>query len=146
MAIKPKYVKMLLSGTKSVEIRRRNVRLPPGTRIWFYATSPWHQIVATATVQAVRCASPEEVWRQSGDRVGIDRPEFDAYVGGRDSISAIALVDVRRLRSPLPLQNAECNFRPPQSYAHLRPRTPLLAILQARERLSLHADAPAASG
>ena len=132
MSIKPKYVEMLLSGKKTVEIRRRQVRLAPGTRIWIYATSPWSEIVATATVEAVRCATPDQIWNQYAVSVGIERREFDSYSEGRDVISAISLDNVRRLDKPLPFRNGRCGFHPPQSYAKLRGGEPLLTALQSR--------------
>ena len=132
MSIKPKYVEMLLSGQKTVEIRRRSTRLAPGTRIWIYATSPCSEIVATATVVSVHWASPDEIWQHHGANVGIDRSEFDAYISGRDKISAIALEHVRKLETPLALRNDWCGFHPPQSYANLRRGAPLLAALQTR--------------
>ena len=132
MSIKPKYVEMLLSGQKTVEIRRRSTRLAPGTRIWIYATSPWSEIVATATVVAIRWGSPDEIWQHHGANVGIGRSEFDAYISGRDAVSAIALENVRELETPLHLRNDRCGFHPPQSYVNLRRGAPLLAALQTR--------------
>ena len=81
MSVKPPYVDMLISGCKTVEIRKRAVRAPVGARIWIYATSPRRQVVASARLQGVAFEGPDEIWQAFGDRVGIDRHEFDAYVG-----------------------------------------------------------------
>lgn len=79
MSIKPPYVGMLVSGCKTVEIRKRAVRAPAGARIWIYATSPRQQVVASARLEAVALDTADEIWSAFGERVGIDRREFDAY-------------------------------------------------------------------
>ncbi len=58
MSIKPPYVDMLISGCKTIEIRKRAVRAPAGARIWIYATSPRRQVVASARLEAVAVEAP----------------------------------------------------------------------------------------
>ena len=60
MSVKPPYVDMLISGCKTVELRKRAVRAPAGARIRIYATSPRRQVVASARLQAVASEAPDE--------------------------------------------------------------------------------------
>lgn len=131
MSIRPPYVEMLVSGWKTVEIRKRAVRAPAGARIWIYATSPRKEVVASARLEAVVLETPEKIWRAFGDRVGIDRSEFDAYVGGAQVVAALCLTEITKLDSPLCPRGERPAFRPPQSYAFLRDAG-LLAALEAR--------------
>ena len=48
ISLKPRYVELILSGKKTVELRNRVVRMDPGTVIWIYATRPVGGIVALA--------------------------------------------------------------------------------------------------
>ena len=131
MSIRPPYVEMLVSGWKTVEIRKRAVRAPAGARIWIYATSPRQEVVASARLEAVVLETPEKIWRAFGDRVGIDRGEFDAYVGEAEVVAALCLTEITELDAPLCPRGEKPAFRPPQSYAFLRDAG-LLAALEAR--------------
>lgn len=133
LSIKPRYVDMLASGCKTVEIRKRPVRVPAGARIWIYASSPRRQVVASATLEAVVMESPEEVWRVFGDRTGIDRQDFDAYVGEAEVVAALCLTEITELDAPVCLRGEARASRPPQSYAYLRDAG-LLRALEARGR------------
>ncbi len=131
MSIRPPYVDMLVSGFKTVEIRKRAVRAPAGARIWIYATSPRQEVVASARLEAVALQAPDEIWRLFGRRAGIDRREFDAYVGEAETVAALALTEITELDVPLCPRAEAPAFRPPQSWAFLRD-TGLLAALEAR--------------
>ena len=130
-SIKPRYGDRLVSGCKTVEIRKRAVRAPAGARIWIYATSPRQQVVASARLKATASAAPDEIWRTFGDRSGIDRREFDAYVGDVGLVSALTLTEIDEFDTPLCLRGEAPGFRPPQSYAILR-HAGLLAALLAK--------------
>ena len=131
MSIKPTYVDMLVSGCKTVEIRKRAVRAPAGARIWIYATSPRQQVVAFARLEAVAMEAPDQIWHAFGDRAGIDRGEFDAYVGEAEVVAALTLTEITELDAPLCPRGEAPAFRPPQSYAFLHDAA-LLAALEAR--------------
>ncbi len=133
MSIKPPYVDMIVSGCKTVEIRKRAVRAPAGATIWIYATSPRQQVVASARLEAVALDTADEIWRAFGDRAGIDRYEFDAYVGDAELVAALCLTEITELDTPLCPRGEAAAFRPPQSYAILHD-VGLLAALEARCR------------
>ncbi len=131
MSIKPPYVDMIVSGCKTVEIRKRAVRAPAGARIWLYATSPRQQVVASARLESVALDTADEIWSAFGERAGIDRREFDAYVGEAEVVTALCLTEVTELDAPVCPQGEAPAFRPPQSYAFLHDPE-LLAVLEAR--------------
>lgn len=131
MSIKPLYVDMLVAGCKTVEIRKRAVRAPAGARVWIYATRPRQQVVAFARLEEVALEAPDRIWHVFGDRVGIDRSEFDAYVGEAEVVAALCLTEITELDAPLCPRGEKLAFRPPQSYAFLRDAG-LLAELEAR--------------
>ena len=53
ISLKPEYGKLVLSGSKTVELRNRIVRIEPGTKIWIYITRPISEIVAMADLSSV---------------------------------------------------------------------------------------------
>lgn len=131
MSIKPPYVDMIVSGCKTVEIRKGAVRAPVGTRIWIYATSPRQQVVASARLETIALDTADEIWRAFGNRAGIDRSEFDAYVGEAEVVAALCLTEITKLNAPLCPRGEALVFRPPQSYQFLHDAE-LLAVLEAR--------------
>ena len=49
LSLRPRFAQAILSGAKTVEVRRRPVNAPPQTPIILYASSPTMAIVGTAT-------------------------------------------------------------------------------------------------
>jgi predicted transcriptional regulator len=117
MSIRPEYAEAILSGSKTVELRRRRPSFPSGTRVIVYSSSPDQRLLGTFEAGAVRVAPPEELWVLVGERAGVARLAFDAYFAGCELGYAIEVCAPRRLE-PEPLR-----FRPPQSYLFLQSRS-----------------------
>ena len=100
MSLKPEYGESVFSGSKTVELRNRIVRIEPGTTIWIYFTSPVSEIVGVADVRSVVYGSPAEIWRCFRKRMCIDRVRFEEYVGDRVRVTALVLKDVKKLDTP----------------------------------------------
>ncbi len=129
MSIHPRFVKELIEGRKSVEIRRTRVTAVDGTSVLIYATAPTKALVATARlVQIVNCDA-DQAWEDHGDEIGLSRAELDAYLEGKRAC-LLLLHDVRRLSAPLALdvlRSIDNGFLPPQSYRYVE-RSDSLAV------------------
>lgn len=136
LSIRPRHAEAILAGTKTVEVRRRRVVAPPGTRLILYATTPIKAVVATATLASTTIARVDDGWAAFSDRIGLERHELEAYAEGVDA-AFLLLVDVRRLPVPLTLEElrADLPFRPPQSYRWVNERdpTPLRSVAARME-------------
>ena len=135
ISIKPKYVRMILSGEKSIEIRNRSVNLPPGTRLWIYNTVPKGCLEAVANIRSIKLDSPNVIWKHYFHKIGISRTEFLSYVNGSKEISAIFLEDVRRLTPPPTLSDLRSEiegFHPPQFLKRIEVASPFLYFLGTR--------------
>ena len=122
ISLKPHYVELILSGEKTVELRNRIVRMQPGTVIWIYATQPVGGIVARAELDSVVYGAPAEIWIRFEREMCIDRADFDSYIENKESVSALILSSVRKLKQSVTLdwiRRTVSNFQPPQFYAHL---------------------------
>ena len=122
ISLKPQYVELILSGKKTVELRNRIVRMEPGTVIWIYATRPVGGIVALAELDSVVHDTPAEIWVRYGREICIDRAHFDSYINNRESVSALILSSVRKLKQSVTLdwiRRSTGNFQPPQFYSRL---------------------------
>jgi predicted transcriptional regulator len=121
LSLRPRYADAILSGNKTIEIRRRPVNAEPGTVVILYASSPRRAIVGTARMARVEFLSVEAGWRRFQGRLGVSRDEYDAYLDGVDSAYLLHLKCVNTLDQPLYLHNLrqEGEFRPPQSFRYV---------------------------
>ena len=122
ISLKPRYVDLILSGEKTVELRNRVVRMEPGTVIWIYATRPVGGIVAVAELDSVVHDTPAEIWIRYEREMCIDRDHFDSYINNRESASALILSSVTKLEQSVTLdwiRRSVSNFQPPQFYSRL---------------------------
>jgi predicted transcriptional regulator len=130
VSVKPHYAELLLSGAKTVELRRVRPRIAAGALVLIYASAPAMQLVGTATVAAIASERLDEIWRHYADRTGLDRPAYDSYFVGRHIAVAITLADVRALHRRIPLAELRrriSGFQPPQSFRYL-PESHVLAV------------------
>jgi predicted transcriptional regulator/N-acetylglutamate synthase-like GNAT family acetyltransferase len=124
VSIKPKYAEQILSGEKSVEVRRKFSRKWVGCRAVLYASSPLCALVGEATVSSITIGRSDEIWSRFGSRVGCSSDEFEAYAGSAPEVSAIELSEVVPYLYPVSLAQVshlvQENLRPPQSFCDLR--------------------------
>lgn len=121
ISIRPKFVEAILSGVKTVELRRRIPPIETGTRLWIYATKPVGAVVGSASVKKLVRGTPEEVWQKCGARSGVDRETFNIYFDGAELAIGLVLSDVRR-GCPVPIDKLRlirAGFHPPQVIARI---------------------------
>lgn len=122
LSVRPKFARALMSGDKTVELRRTLPRLPSGSVVVVYASSPTRALLGTVRLDATHVGTIEETWRLFGRRARIDRTGYDSYFDGAQRAIALevsqpdALAAPRSLRS---IQAADDTFRPPQSFRYL---------------------------
>lgn len=123
ISVKPRFLHGLLDGSKQVELRRRTVSLPAGSRVWIYGTKPHGSIDAYGIVGRVHVATPAHIWKLYGDLTGLIRTEFSEYFRGCDRACAIAFSSVVPLPRPASLNEIRTDigaFFPPQFLKRLR--------------------------
>jgi predicted transcriptional regulator len=124
----------MLEGLKTVELRRRPVRVTPGTRVWIYSTTPRARLDATGVIQGVHESHPNEIWQRFGSRSGVSRSDFDGYFAGARTACAIVLTDIAPLAHSLSLGDLRRRvqrFHPPQFFKKLEPGSQVLACLES---------------
>lgn len=132
ISLKPAYWKLMLSGSKTVELRNRIVRIEPCTKVWIYVKLPVGKIIAQADVKHVIHDDPHAIWRCYHNRMRIDWVQFQEYVGDRDLVSAIVLHDITELPKPISIgmiRHVVRAFQPPQFYFRIAPESGLFHIL-----------------
>ena len=123
LSIRPMFAEAILSGSKSVEFRRRIPRkAEPGTEVAIYASSPTCALVGIATISEFAEATPEELWRRYKNVGGITYAAYTDYFSGSERAVGIVLTRVRRLMNQMALADLRSQwpgFHPPQQFAYL---------------------------
>jgi predicted transcriptional regulator len=120
VALRPAYAEMILSGVKTVELRRIRPKAQVGTLVLIYASSPARQVLGTCVVEDVGIGSPDEIWVLHGTQTGIGRAAFRTYFAGSPRGVAITVAHPRRLENPLSLEALRRHgFAPPQSFRYV---------------------------
>jgi predicted transcriptional regulator len=116
ISIHPGYADAILSGTKTIELRRRVPKLTTGSQLWIYATRPTGAVIGVVTVQDVTKAHPTTIWKKHRSGTGVDHEAFRAYFEGTQEAVAILLTAARRV-GPITieqLRRIRDRFHPPQ--------------------------------
>jgi predicted transcriptional regulator len=122
-SIKPKYAEQILSGSKTVELRRRFPnKVASGSNALIYVTSPTRAMAGVASIERVVRDCPQSIWRNFSAKAGIDRAEYDSYFNGSEFAYAIILEDARPFDRSLKLDElrSRFDFEPPQSFLYAK--------------------------
>lgn len=115
-ALRPKWADLILSGAKTVEIRRSRMNRMIG-RMLIYRTGTG-LIVGEVRVKGMHAAPPETIRREYGGAACLTEKEFDEYVKGADRLYAYRLENPIRYGKPKTLSEVGLK-RAPQSWCYL---------------------------
>lgn len=136
LSIQPEHVERILSGKKTIELRKKPFPVNGGVNVWIYSTSPSSSVVATAFIQTVDSGTPEEIWNQYSKKCCVTKDEFDAYFSGSSEAYALTLQKVERLDRKIKLEEIkkiEDGFVPPQYYRYVKHDSSLFLNLLERK-------------
>jgi predicted transcriptional regulator len=122
LRVRPRFADALLDGTKTVEVRRRPMRLRPGALCLLYSSSPTRALTGALSVACIDHGTPDELWRRHGPRTALTRNEYDDYLDGRPTACALLVAAIVGFDTPVPLADLRRRsdaFVAPQSYRFL---------------------------
>ncbi|GGF28860.1 hypothetical protein GCM10011611_38680 [Aliidongia dinghuensis] len=134
ISVHPRHVDSMLSGRKTVELRRRPLKLSAGCRVWIYCTLPRGSVEAIGVVAEVVAAAPSVIWRDYGEQCGITKAEFDAYYEGAGTAYVVVFSLVTKLPSTFALGEIRrhlASFQPPQFFKRLLADGPELNLFNS---------------
>lgn len=121
LSIRPEYATKIMSGEKTVELRRR---FPAGTvtgaRAYVYATAPIQGIIGWATIADVKHLPVDKIWSKYRTVACINEADFWQYFGDLKDGYVLELDNVVQVTEPVSLTalKEHMNFSPPQSYCY----------------------------
>ncbi|WP_299933325.1 helix-turn-helix domain-containing protein [uncultured Pelagimonas sp.] len=123
LSIRPQYSSKIMTGEKTVELRRRfPVSAPRGTVAYIYSTSPERAMVGVAEIVAVKKLAIDEIWQRYSNVAFIERPDFDKYFDGLEHGMVLEFSNVRPFEKPMSLTDLRerFGFEPPQSFLYAK--------------------------
>ena len=125
LSIKPHYAQKILSGDKTVELRRVKPKLEPDDLVLLYATAPVSAIIGWFTVGRVITEPLDQLWQNLGTQTSVPREDFFSYLHGLNEGVAILVeqtfpiestesIGLEKLRKLYP------GFHPPQGFRYIQ--------------------------
>lgn len=128
ISVKEKYVKEMLAGRKTIELRKSAPKASVGDVLIIYTTQPKKAVTAVAIVkQIIRC-SPQEMWQKHASRLGISLSAYNEYYRDHKKAVGIELKEVLPLNEEILLSAIKLiqpRFTPPQTFKYLKKFTTL---------------------
>lgn len=130
LSIRPRFAQLILSGQKTIEVRRvapRNVE--PGKLILIYASGPERALWGMCFLDGVSIGQPETIWRKLGKETGLRKKDFVDYLQGAKVAVALHVAKPVAFSRPIPLEEIRGKwsaFQPPQSFSYV----PLPALIE----------------
>lgn len=120
ISIKPRWAELIRSGRKTIELRRRFPRLPPGSGAYLYESSPVCGLTALLRIGTIYELPTMELWRLYGTVSCIGEREFFDYFVGRSIGYGIQITACTLFSETvsLPTLRSEFAFTAPQSWAY----------------------------
>lgn len=117
VALHPRWAEAILSGAKTVEVRRRAMNVASGSLMVIYATGPVGQVIGLCRVDAVSRGPAEKLWERFGPRTALAHQDFLSYLAGSEATCL-------ELEEPRTCSPRRLGFRPPQSWMRLSSENP----------------------
>lgn len=115
-SLKPKWAELILTGRKTVEIRRTAPKHMLD-RILIYDTGK-HMVTGVVRVKGMASGYPLSIWEQYGEASKLTRDEYMGYAGARTTIYAFTLTYPQRFAAAKSLSEYGIE-RAPQSWCYL---------------------------
>jgi predicted transcriptional regulator len=122
ISVEGSYVKAILEGQKTVELRRRALSINVGSLVWIYSKLPRGSVELVCETAKVVAASPAQLWRMYRSRVAIAHADFQEYFRGTDKGHAIVFGRIWALEPAIgltALRELVEAFQPPQFFKKL---------------------------
>lgn len=117
LSINPEHVKNIFCGKKLYEFRKIECKKKV-EKIIIYSTSPIMKVVGEAHVEEILKATPEEVWKETRNKAGIDKKFFDKYYKNREYAIAYKLSRIKEYKVPKTLNEFGIK-KAPQSFVYI---------------------------
>ena len=123
ISIRPQWSRLIRSGAKTIELRRRFPLLPASSMAFLYESSPTCGLVSVLRISAVHEMPVKELWRVHGEASCVQERQFAEYFEGRRTGFGIEIAECHVLPTIVDLADLRKRFEfaAPQSWAYATP-------------------------
>lgn len=123
ISIQPRWSRLIRSGDKTIELRRRFPRLPAGSLAYLYESSPTCSLTSLLRIGKVHELPVNELWRVHGSASCVDKSHFIEYFDSLRAGYAVEIAECLALPKVLSLRDLRSKFAftAPQSWAYAAP-------------------------
>jgi predicted transcriptional regulator len=122
VSIRPRFAETILSGQKTVELRRRFAEhAETDSTVFIYCTSPVQSLIGTAEILEIKRMPVGSIRNKYRKAACLTKAEFDSYFVGLEFGYAILLHRVKRFRKAIRAADLKKRFGfvPPQSFRYV---------------------------
>ena len=123
LSLRPLYADLILSGRKSVEVRRVIPReASEESLVLIYAASPEKALVGFCFLDRITSGRPDAMWRKCGQGTGLSKKDYFSYLDGATQAVALHVsrpVPFSRRIELFQIRRVWDEFRPPQSFSYV---------------------------
>jgi predicted transcriptional regulator len=137
ISLENRHATNILSGLKTVELRRRTMHVTDGDVVWFYVKKPIGAVIGYAIVGSRFTSSPQSIWRRFGAVSGLAKAEFTNYFEGAELAFALEVNAPKALKREITLtslRETQPSFHPPQFYCRLNEGSALRSLFIRRSK------------
>lgn len=120
LSVREPHAEAIISGEKTVEIRRRFSDRWRGHRASIYSSGSRGAVLGTVRIADVVHGDVAEIWSAFANEIGCTRAELEAYASGATTVAALRLTEVEPYTAPVPLSQLshliDEPLKPPQSH------------------------------
>lgn len=122
LSIKPKYAEQILTGIKTVELRKQIPKLEPGSLVFLYASSPKKALVGAFLLEHVEIEKPGDLWSKVEKKSCLDFKYYREYYFTSDKAVGLYIGTLWKIKNPVKLDDIRKDwptFSPPQSFRYV---------------------------
>lgn len=118
LSIKPEYTKKIFSFKKHYELRRQIFKKKEIKRVLIYESFPTKKIVGEFLIENIIYDTPNNIFKNYGEELGIEKEKYDKYFLGKKKAYAIKIGQVKKYENMLELKDL-CLKKAPQSFQYI---------------------------
>lgn len=132
LSVNPEYSKMIFSGLKTIELRKKiGLHFDIGKKIYIYTTSPNKVISGEAVISDIRQGSPIGIKHLVLKQACVSSSFYDRYFRESNFAYAIYLRDIIEYKDKISISELRMFYMtPPQSFCYIK-NTALLKKLNS---------------
>lgn len=116
LSIRPKYVRLIFSGKKRFEFRKKIFKKLNSGLVYIYSSTPERKVVGSIKFSQIYSDKPKTLWSQFSKEAGITKKDFFKYFDKCHLGYAIEIESYNLFAIPIDPYLAIPGFKPPQSF------------------------------